>query len=133
MRVPHADYFYLFVRMRVPRTVFISYRTSFASFLKIITAGRLWTDHTVAYVRTRTRGPNLRLTPTAVKLAGIWQKPYGTGTLPSMRLRESKAEHRSSSCHAFVPEGQPSPSTKYSSTRFSQWEDGAGLCMHEWI
>ena len=59
-------------------------------------------------VKSITRSSNFRETSSSQ----TWWKVANT-PLASMRIRESKTEHSSSSCLTFVPAGQQSPSTKH--------------------
>ena len=64
----------------------------------------------------------------AVKLAGKWQKPYSQ-VCGYAKARLSIAAIRAT--HLCLRDSRV-PAQNIS-TRFSQWEDGAGLSMHEWI
>ena len=64
----------------------------------------------------------------AVKLAGKWQKPYSQ-VCGYVKARLSIAAVRAT--HLCL-RGSRVPAHNISA-RFSQWEDGAGLSMHEWI
>jgi len=63
----------------------------------------------------------------AVKLAGKWQKPC------SQACGHVKARLRTAAVRAvhLCLHGSRVPAHQIS-TQFSQWEDGAGLAMHEW-
>jgi hypothetical protein len=63
----------------------------------------------------------------AVKLAGKWQKPCSQAC-GYVKARLSIAAVRAT--HLCL-RGSRVPAHNIS-TRFSQWEDGAGLAMHEW-
>jgi hypothetical protein len=63
----------------------------------------------------------------AVKLAGKWQKPCSQ-VCSYVKARLSTAAVRAT--HLCL-RGSRVPAHNIS-TRFSQWEDGAGLAMHEW-
>ena len=63
----------------------------------------------------------------AVKLAGKWQKPHSQ-VCGCVKARLSIAAVRAT--HLCL-RGSRIPASKIS-TRFPQWEDGAGLAMHEW-
>jgi hypothetical protein len=64
----------------------------------------------------------------AAKLAGKWQKPYSQ-VAGYVKARLSIAAVRAT--HLCL-RGSRVPAHNISA-RFSQWEDGAGLAMHEWI
>jgi hypothetical protein len=63
----------------------------------------------------------------AVKLAGKWQKPYSQAcgyVKATLSMAAVRATH-------LCLRGSRVPAHNIS-TRFWQWEDGAGLAMHEW-